>query len=208
MRRLPVVPTLVVLLACAAMIALGIWQLGRRSEKEALIALYGRNQALSSEIAFPELSPVPDDTLFRHSSVVCLEPVRWERTGGRSAQGTNGFRALAHCRTGVEGPGLIIDMGVGKDPNTKPAWRGGEVHGIIALAPDSASLIEKLLGKAAPPRAMLVSSLPASGLEPSETPSPQNVPNNHFAYAIQWFLFAAIAALIYGLALWRRMKAE
>jgi surfeit locus 1 family protein len=30
------------------------------------------------------------------------------------------------------------------------------------------------------------------------------VPNNHLAYAVQWFLFAAVASVIYVLALrWR-----
>jgi surfeit locus 1 family protein len=31
-----------------------------------------------------------------------------------------------------------------------------------------------------------------------------NIPNNSFAYAIQWFLFAATALVIYALALRRR----
>jgi surfeit locus 1 family protein len=30
------------------------------------------------------------------------------------------------------------------------------------------------------------------------------VPNNHLSYAVQWFLFAAIASVIYVLAVRRR----
>ncbi|MBM3928735.1 MAG: SURF1 family protein, partial [Sphingomonadales bacterium] len=30
------------------------------------------------------------------------------------------------------------------------------------------------------------------------------VPNNHLAYAVQWFLFAVVAAIIYAMALRRR----
>ena len=37
-------------------------------------------------------------------------------------------------------------------------------------------------------------------------PDLASVPNNHFAYAIQWFLFAGIALLIYGLALRKRLR--
>jgi len=31
-----------------------------------------------------------------------------------------------------------------------------------------------------------------------------DIPNNHLAYAVQWFLFAGIAGVIYALALKRR----
>jgi surfeit locus 1 family protein len=40
-RRIPIVPTLVVLAAVATMIGLGVWQLQRRAWKEALIARRG-----------------------------------------------------------------------------------------------------------------------------------------------------------------------
>ena len=53
---------------------------------------------------------------------------------------------------------------------------------------------------------MLVAATPANGLEASAPPSLKDVPNNHLAYAVQWFLFAGIAAIIYGLALRRRMR--
>ena len=66
------------------------------------------------------------------------------------------------------------------------------VSGIIA--PDSIS------------RMRLVSSEPGPGLVASALPSPDSIPNNHLSYAIQWFLFAAAAAIIYVLALKRRAR--
>jgi cytochrome oxidase assembly protein ShyY1 len=51
---------------------------------------------------------------------------------------------------------------------------------------------------------MLVSDTAAPGLQPSEPPSLDDIPNNHFAYAIQWFIFAMLAVGIYAIALWRR----
>ena len=45
------------------------------------------------------------------------------------------------------------------------------------------------------------------GLKPSALPSLQDIPNNHLAYAVQWFVFAGVAAAIYGLALWQRRRA-
>jgi cytochrome oxidase assembly protein ShyY1 len=35
-------------------------------------------------------------------------------------------------------------------------------------------------------------------------PNPEDVPNNHLSYAVQWFAFAGIAAGIYLLAVRRR----
>ena len=53
-RRWPVIPTIVVLCAAAAMIALGVWQLQRKGEKEALIALY--RPALAAVLRHPRLT--------------------------------------------------------------------------------------------------------------------------------------------------------
>ena len=43
MTRLPVLPTVLVAMAVAAMVALGIWQLQRRGEKENMLALAASN---------------------------------------------------------------------------------------------------------------------------------------------------------------------
>lgn len=42
----------------------------------------------------------------------------------------------------------------------------------------------------------------------SAPPSPDTIPNNHLSYAVQWFLFAGIAAVIYALALRQRWRKE
>src|SRR3546814_17082290 len=53
---------------------------------------------------------------------------------------------------------------------------------------------------------MLVADAPVAGLRASAVPNGADVPNNHLAYAVQWFLFAAAAAAIYILALRRRRR--
>ncbi|MFL6772804.1 MAG: SURF1 family cytochrome oxidase biogenesis protein, partial [Sphingomicrobium sp.] len=45
-RRLPLVPTLLVAAAAAAMIALGLWQLRRAEWKEGLLARYSQAERL------------------------------------------------------------------------------------------------------------------------------------------------------------------
>ncbi|MBA3941774.1 MAG: hypothetical protein C0520_11230 [Sphingopyxis sp.] len=187
------------------MIALGVWQLQRKAEKEALIALYQRNSAMSATIAYPALPPVPDTALYRKSSVVCLSPVRWDPRSGSDRSGKTGIRMIADCRTGAEGPGVLVDVGIGDD-FAPPKWSGGTVRGTIVPGPEQATLIERIAGRAVPARAMLVADAPVAGLRPSGVPSAEDTPNNHLAYAVQWFLFAAAALVIYILAVRRRLR--
>lgn len=183
------------------MIALGVWQLGRADEKAALLIQYAGASA-KPEMAFPAIAT--DSKLwFRRASGLCLEPVSVTVEPGRSSKGVGGWRHIAQCRTGAEGPGMVVDIGWSKRFDVKPVWTGGQVAGVIAPQPDHRSVIAKSFGRAAP-GLMLVSNIPAAGLEPSAPPSLEDVPNNHSAYAVQWFLFAGIAALIFALALRRR----
>lgn len=202
-RRIPIISTIVVLLAVATMVWLGFWQLDRRQWKEELIARYARNERLPP-VAFP-VFPANDAALFRRAQAMCIKPVRWTVEGGRSASGVVGWRQIAHCSSGAEGPGFAVQLGVSDDPNWKPAWGGGAVSGFITHAPNHDSLLAKMLGRGGPDELMLVADTPQAGLLANERPDPSSVPNNHFAYAIQWFLFAGIALLIYGLALRKRL---
>ena len=204
-RRWPLIPTILVLAAVAVMIALGVWQLQRKSEKEALIALFQHNMAMSSMVAYPELPPVADAMLYRKSSVVCLEPVRWDPRSGTDRNGKSGIRMIADCRTGAEGPGVLVDVGIG-DNFTPPKWTGGTVQGTIVPGPEQPTVMERAMGKASPARAMLIADTPAAGLRASAVPSADDTPNNHLAYAGQWFLFAIAALVIYILAVRRRLR--
>jgi surfeit locus 1 family protein len=202
MRRLPIVSTAIVALAVAAMIGLGLWQLMiRRPQKLAMLEQLAANPS-KPEIAFPRL---PDDRLlFRRAHGFCLQPVSRALTGAGSA----GFRFLVECRTGgAEGPGMMVQLGTTRDPMAKPEWKGGEVRGYISHAPDGRSMFASLFDRR-PQRLLLVADTPASGLAPNAAPDLSSVPNNHLAYGVQWFLFAAVAAVIYALALrWRWRKA-
>ena len=204
MKRVPVVATIVVALAVATMVALGIWQLQRATWKESKIALYASNLA-RPPIAFPALAPVPDAAMFRKSSAMCLGVVKWRVEAGRTPTGQPGYRQIAECRTGVEGPGALIDMGLTADPKFKPQWSGGQVDGIVTTEPAHASLIATLFGRAPVLRPMLVADRPAPGMAASAPPSIESISNNHRAYALQWFVFASVAGLIYALALRRRL---
>ncbi|TPG20324.1 SURF1 family protein [Sphingomonas koreensis] len=204
MKRVPLVPTIVVAIAVAMMLWLGVWQIQRLHWKEALLARYAANEHLP-EIALP-IGRSDDSVLFRKASAFCLRPVSWSSEAGRNAAGTVGWRQIAHCATGAEGPGFAVQLGISPDPDAHPAWRGGKVSGFISHAPDHRPLIEIAVGGGAPSALMLVADTPAPGLEANAGPDLSAIPNNHFAYAIQWFLFAAVAVVIYGLALRRRWR--
>jgi len=195
-RKLPLLPTIIVMLAIATMIGLGIWQLQRRNEKEALLATYRAAEG-KPPIGWPAIPPKEPLPLFRHATGNCLQVVGFRTAAGQNLKGEPGFLVIADCRTGAEGPGLAVELGWSKDPNAGKGYQGGLVSGVIA--PDSMS------------RMRLVAASPGPGLMPSAPPSPDIIPNNHFSYAIQWFLFAGIAAVIYMLALrqrWRKEGAE
>jgi cytochrome oxidase assembly protein ShyY1 len=192
-RKLPLIPTVLVGLAIATMIGLGIWQLERRREKNALLASYAAAANLPP-IGWPTLpikEPLP---LFRSATGNCLSVVGYRTAAGQNRQGEPGYLVIADCRTGAEGPGLSVELGWSKDPNAGRTFQGGLVSGVIA--PDSLS------------RMRLVAAAPGPGLSPSAVPSPEIIPNNHLSYAVQWFLFAAIAGLIYYLALRQRWRKE
>ena len=189
LKRLPLIPTLIVALAMATMVGLGFWQLRRAVWKEGLLAQLAVNRG-KPEIAYPLVPSHTERLLFRRASGFCLAPTAIRVTAGRSAAGTEGWSHVATCRTGgAEGPGMVVD--IGWSPTFAPVrWRGGTVRGVIV--PDGKSLIR------------LVASDPAPGLQPSQPPGTDTIPNNHRFYAAQWFFFAAVAGLIYGLALRRR----
>lgn len=198
MKRFPIVATILVALAVAAMIGLGFWQLQRRVEKLAELKVFAANPSLPP-IAFPN-PPIGDNLLFRRAGGFCLKPVSLSLQGAGKA----GFRVIARCATGAEGPGFSVQLGTTPDAAYKPQWSGGKVSGMISHAPSSVPLIATLFDKAHPKELMLVADTPPAGLKANEMPSIDSIPNNHLAYAVQWFLFAGVALVIYLLALRRR----
>jgi len=200
--KIPVVATIVVALAVAAMVGLGVWQLERRHEKEAVLGQYRANLSLP-ETAYPA-NAADQSYLFRTVSAHCLRVIGWQVKGGQRPGGGPGWRHIATCSTGAEGPGVIVDIGMSADPKALPAWTGGQVTGTATTEPDSSSALRRWLGHRSPPRLMIVSNDGLAGLERSPRPDPAEVPNNHLAYAVQWFLFAGVAVVIYILALRRR----
>ena len=190
-KRLPLTPTLVVTAAIAVLISLGVWQLKRAVWKEGLLAQYAAAEKLPP-ISWPT-APLDADQLplFRYATGVCVRPLGTRAIAGENRAGEPGYVHIVDCSTGAEGPGISVEVGWSKNPNAKVAWAGGPVSGVIA--PDRLTRM-RLVAASAPP-----------GLEPSAPPSVSSIPNNHRSYAVQWFAFAAIALVIYALAVRKRL---
>ena len=194
-RRLPIVPTIVVAAAIAIMIALGFWQLRRAHENEQLLAQYQAASKLPP-IAYPTAplnGPLP---LFRYATGFCQRIVGRRAIEGRNRSGEVGWAQIVDCSTGAEGPGMSVEVGWSKDPNAPVRWGGGPVSGVIVR--DRLHQI-RLIAASAP-----------SGLEPAGLPSAETAvlvtPGRNRFYALQWFSFATIALIIYGLAVRKRLK--
>jgi surfeit locus 1 family protein len=187
-RRLPIVPTILVIAAVAVMIGLGVWQLQRAKLHAAQLASY-QAAARLPPIAFPT-APTHSEKLplYRYATANCLRVVGRRTAAGADRTDEPGFLIIADCATGAEGPGLSVELGWSKNPNVAVNWKGGLVSGMIV--PDSKS------------RMRLVAATSAAGLEPSAIPAPtvRITPARNKGYALTWFALAAAALVVYAIA--------
>jgi surfeit locus 1 family protein len=196
-RRVPLIPTIVVVAAIAVLIGLGVWQLQRAAWKEQLLARFAAAEKLPP-ITWPA-TPLKNDQLplFRHATGICLRPIGKWAIGGENRAGDSGYVQIIDCMTGAEGPGMSVELGWSKNPNVRIAWPGGLVSGIIV--PDRRT------------RMRLVAATSPPGLEPSRAPSVESIspitPSGHRMYAATWFALALAALIIYSIAIVKRGRA-
>ena len=200
MKRLPLFPTLLVAAAVATMVALGIWQLQRAQWKERMIveltAAQGRPAVDLDPLLGPDMPEVP--IAFRRALVSCsARDAEVSARAGRSLAGASGYAFYVPCRPG------------------EPGWAGRlQVNAGWSQRPDAVrrlslpATVAGVIGTTEPGQPIILTAAqPAPQLEASAPPRVEDIPNNHLAYAGQWFLFALAAAVIYMLALRRRSVA-
>lgn len=188
-RRLPLGPTLLVLIAVPVMIGFGIWQLERREWKEALLARLAANA--TAPMLTLDRAPAEADG-FRRALADCRALTAPAIAGAApTVDGRDGFRHTARC-TLADGSTVLVSLGVGRDPMQTVA------------APATRSFAGRLVPRAGDPAFLLVAETPAAGLVAEAPPGPDSLPNNHLSYAIQWFAFATTLAIIYLVYVRRR----
>lgn len=183
-RRLPPLPTLIVLVAVAVMLRLGFWQIARLHEKEALLTRYGASAQQRAPVAWPGDPQAARLALYRHSQLRCTRVTGITAVSGRNAAGSPGWAHIAICARAGGTTRVVLGWSNGPEP---VHWAGGTAMGVIAP------------GDATGPR--LVADPPLAGLAANAAPDPRDIPNNHLSYAVQWFLFAGTALVIYAIAL-------
>lgn len=190
-RAVPILPTLVVLAAVALMVRLGFWQLDRLHEKDALLAHYAAAAPDARELVWQRTAPAEAD-LYRRARLDCRTVLERSSMAGENAQGQGGMAITARCGLAGGGEALVV-LGWARDPNAGGGWQGGTVHGTIGPGP------------------RLIADPPVAGLAANAKPNASGIPNNHLSYAVQWFLFALTALIVYAVALrkrWRERAAD
>jgi cytochrome oxidase assembly protein ShyY1 len=189
-RGFPVVPTVMAAIAVPILIGFGVWQLQRAEWKEALLAKLARNA---------DLPPVTlgngfdvESMLFRRAraELQCDSPAT--PRAGRNMQGEPGYSFLFPCR--AAGQLLAVNAGWAPRPDSPQGLLPPAGQHLGVVAPADPSKPARMVFYLVAPQPPLVASAP---------PSLDTIPNNHLSYAIQWFSFAAILAVIYGLWLRR-----
>jgi surfeit locus 1 family protein len=188
MKRIPVVPTLIVLMAVGYMIHLGLWQLDRLHQKETLLQGYSAAQHDQTAHRWPDGDFVP--LSFSHVVTRCAGAGAVSAKAGRNAAGESGWAHVVECSTaGGSTARVILGWSRGPEP---VSWNGGEITGVFLAQPGG--------------KFDIIADPPQAGLAANARPDPADIPNNHLAYAVQWFLFAGVALVIYVLALRKRMR--
>jgi cytochrome oxidase assembly protein ShyY1 len=175
-----------VLVALPILIGFGVWQLQRAEWKAGLLKTMEANAR--APLLDLGAGPIPANLQFRRIRIdaACAPGLTTPRAG-RSLEGRAGFSHLASCIAGGQPFQLDAGWSARPQPVMLPA-RKGSVSGVLVPLPAGWRL---------------VSATATAPLVPSAPPGPDTISNNHLSYAVQWFSFAAILAVIYGLWLRR-----
>ena len=186
-RSVPIVPTFIVLIACAIMVRLGFWQIARLHQKEAMLAQYAAAEADRSVHRWPDgdKPPLPYSLV----SATCAKVSRIAPQAGQNASHQAGWAQVAECAMAGGGTARVV-LGWAAQP-ASVTWSGGAVTGTFVQRDKGGPVI--------------FAEPPLAGLQPNARPDPRDIPNNHLAYAVQWFAFAGVALVIYVLAQRKRL---
>ncbi len=213
---------IIAVLGLVILLKLGFWQLSRIPEKETEIQ---KIEAFFEQEPI-ELPMVPDSESQEYLPVV----VRGEILDGEinvlvstRSQGA-GFRIIAPFRL-EDGRDVLLDRGFirSEDKDKKRNLGAGEVIGNLhwpdergpSIPDDDIALNEwyaRDVGKMAKhlgtePILIVAKTTTSDQILPLPVSS-DNIPNNHLAYAIQWFLFAGIWFGMTSVLLWRIRSAN
>jgi surfeit locus 1 family protein len=201
-RRIPIIPTIVTIVGVLILCGLGRWQLERRAWKRDLI------DRLAAAPNLPEVTPqefraamLGDVSVqYRRASIDCFAGPKqpYDLRPGSSARGTSGFFVIVSCQPNNRPPDIVAVAGWTKrvDAKDQTILLDHQLSGVV---------IENPYGDApGRPRFMLIPDEAIPPLGRPQLPRAADLPDNHLAYAGQWFGLAIVLVAIYGLWLRRR----
>jgi surfeit locus 1 family protein len=229
--KLPVLSTLVTLLAVVIMFALGLWQLQRAEQKSTRLAMIEVAATTSTLTLAQTINSREDirDLPVRLSGT--LNPNTYLLLDNRIHQGRVGFEVLALLST-ASGNVLINFGWVAGDrsrltlPEVDLPYTLQDIQGKVAIpqanpmvseTADTAqnwpkviqqldlAFIEQVLQQPILPFIVQLDPIATSGFIRQWQPVVMS-PEKHIAYAIQWFGLAIAALMIYGFALRGKIK--
>jgi surfeit locus 1 family protein len=211
---------------------LGMWQLRRAEQKEALQSSFERGQQSTVTLDARNIASLP-----RYQRVSAAGRFEGERQflldNMPSAQGRPGFRVLTPFRL-TSGTLILVDRGwipmgnrrtdlpalsVAETPRVvsgildelpRPGLRLGDPEQDAATSwprvlnfPETATL-ERALGVSIAERILLLDPSESEGFERNWQARTNFGPERHIGYAVQWFAFALVAVVIYLLLSFKR----
>lgn len=219
-------PSVAVLLLVPALIGLGLWQLDRAAQKQALLDAY---QARRSDLPIAQLPPGVDGEALRFRHITLrgmLVPHRELLLDNRTYRGQAGFHLWGVLRL-RDGRGVLVDRGwlpLGPSRQQLPPLpeRSGAmtVTGVLdrppapglILGPDDNSagrwprIVQRIdldalsheLGYPLAPLVIVEDAAGNPGLVHDWHPLANTMgPGRHQAYAVQWFAMAATLVILY-----------
>jgi surfeit locus 1 family protein len=196
-NKVPLLATSIVAVAVTAMVTLGCWQLFIRWPDK-LAKLHALEQAAAAApIAYPQSGAQAENAhnlVLHHVVGECASVIKITLVSGGNDKGLPGWRVLALCKQAVPDE-VLMAVDLGWSDTQKPiAWQGGKVSGVLVTNEEN--------------EPELILAPPLAGLEQSHLPHIEDVPNNHLAYAAQWFFFAGLAVVYYILALRKKRQEQ
>lgn len=199
-----------------ALISLGVWQLQRKAWKENLIALRTA-QATRSAIQFDSLYKIASLLEYQHVQLQCeFDVARIYIVDGFNADSNISRRQYLICEDShrPNAPELVVAMDWGQDmtacisplyevaPKRPAHWCSTDIDGRLRYW-EPATFAQRV-GGVKPLQAATFGKNALPYYVQSGEALPPPPANNHFAYAIQWFIFAGVLAVIF--TIWRRQQ--
>ncbi len=222
---------LAALVVVAACVRLGFWQLDRLEQRRAWGALVRAREGMPVEAVGRLLGPGAgvDAVVYRRAwAEGRYDPAREVLLFGRSLDGRPGSHVLTPLLL-ADGRALVVDRGwvpldVEEAPVARAAPPEGEVRAEgILLPPESedpaapvgtrmdrvnlVALSRRLPYPVLPLYLELRRQEPPPGQLPRPAPPLEITEGPHLSYAVQWFLFAAVAVGVYAALIRRELRA-